>query len=192
MTPDRDLVAAFQLGRKEAFGELYDRYIEKIYRFVYYKTQHKETAEDIVSDVFMKAVAKLDDFDASAGTFQAWIYRIARNAVIDHYRGRKQDQNIEDIWDLAATGDIERDTDMKNRLAQVEKYLSTLKPEQRDIIMLRIWQDLPYQEIAAILGKSEASCKMAFSRGIKDLRKAMPADLFVLLLLFDVVMRSSQ
>ncbi|PIR75566.1 MAG: hypothetical protein CO030_02135 [Candidatus Magasanikbacteria bacterium CG_4_9_14_0_2_um_filter_42_11] len=73
-------------GDREAFGQLYDLYIKEIYRFVYYKTHQKETAADITADIFVKALHKIDTFDAMKGSFRTWLYTIARSAVIDHYR----------------------------------------------------------------------------------------------------------
>jgi RNA polymerase sigma-70 factor (ECF subfamily) len=168
-----------QSGDREEFGQLYDRYIKKIYDFVYYKTQHKETAEDLVSQIFTKALSKIGSFNTNKGTFQAWLYQIARNTVIDHYRTRKKDRNIEDIFDLASEIDIERDTEVKIKLAEVEEYLRDLKPEQRDIILMRVWQGMSYRDISVIMGKSEASCKMMYSRGINKLRNEIPLVLLI-------------
>lgn len=184
MTEDTQIIKKIQQGETEEFGRLYDSYIEKIYKFVYYKTHHKETAEDIVSLVFIKAQKKIQNFDLSTGTFQSWLYTIARNTVIDHYKTKKHDSNIEDAWDLSSDENIELDTDMKMSLEKLETYISKLKSDQRDILIMRLWQGLSYKEIAEALGKSEASCKMTFSRSIKKLREEMPADLFVVMLLF--------
>jgi RNA polymerase sigma-70 factor (ECF subfamily) len=132
----------------------------------------------------MKALEKIEGFDNKKGTFQAWIYKIARNTVIDHYRTRKVDTNIEDVWDLSSGEDLDRDLDVKQKLEHIEKYLVKLKSEQRDIIIMRIWQGMSYREISEVLGKSEDSCKMMFSRVIKKLREEMPLVIFLALLLF--------
>ena len=150
---------------------------------MYYKTTHKETAEDIVSTVFMKALGKINGFDSQKGTFQAWLYQVARNTVIDHYRTRKMEANIEDVWDLAGNEDVERDTDARLKLEKVEQYLKKLKSEQRDIIIMRVWQNMSHLEIAQALGKSEASVKMKYSRAITTLRQEMPLAIYIFLLL---------
>ncbi|MCU0678942.1 MAG: RNA polymerase sigma factor [Planctomycetes bacterium] len=164
-------IKACQTGQTEEFSRLYDAYIRKIYDFIYYKTTHKETAEDLTSVTFMKALEKIYSFSPAKGTFQAWLYQIARHTVIDHYRSKKDAADIADIWDLSGNEDLERDLDLRTKLAAVEKYLAKLKVEQRDIIIMRVWQEMSYAEIAAILGKSEASCKMAYSRAISLLRQ---------------------
>ncbi len=180
---EQKIIIACQRGSKEEFGRLYDSYARKIYDFVYYKTHHKETAEDITSRVFIKALEKIDTFSCERGFFSAWIYQIARNSVIDFYRTKKGDIGIDDVWDLASSDNIERDIDVRQKLEKVEEYLKKIKSSQREIIILRVWQGMSYKEIAEILDKSEASCKMMFSRAINDLRKEAPIYLVLHILL---------
>lgn len=180
---DTQLVARAKAGDKAAFGELYDKFIKPIYTFIYYKTHHKETAEDITSLVFTRAYTSLKNFDQDKGTFSAWVYQIARNAVIDHYRSSKPMMDIEDAWDLAGKEDVERDAHTRIELAKVEMYLKELSSEQRDIVIMRVWQEMSYAEIAEALGKSEASCKMMFSRTIATLRETMPLPALLIFLL---------
>lgn len=183
MTDDKNIILSCQKGELEQFGRLYDKYIRKIYDFIYYKVNHRETAEDICSLVFTKALKKISAFDPEAGTFQAWLYQIARNSVIDHYRTQKQADNIEDYWSLSADTDLPRDLEIKLKLEEVDQYLKALNSRQREIIIMRLWQGLSYREIADALEQSEGSVKMAFSRGLNKLRQEMPAWLFLLFLL---------
>lgn len=175
------------LGKRENtknFSQLYDKYVKKIFNFIYYKTHHKETAEDLTSETFMKALTKISGFDESKGTFSSWLYKIARNTVIDFYRTKKSNLNIDDIWDLANEEDIACDLDTKQKLTEVKKYLKTLKSEQREIVILRVWEGMSYKEISEAMDKSEASCKMTFSRTIKILKGKMPLSVFLTMLLF--------
>lgn len=181
-TEETTLIARYQHGESDAFGELYDRYITKIYRFIYYKVLHKETAEDIASDVFYKALANLASYDITKGPFAAWLYRIARNAVIDHYRATKATTNIEDVFDLGINERIAERIDAAATLAHVSEYMSTLTSKQREIVTLRIWGELRYREIAEIVGGSEDSVKMTFSRVIKDIREKFGPVAILLLL----------
>jgi len=158
-------------GDSEAFGVLYDRYIEKIYRFIYYKTFVKETAEDLASDVFHKAFERIHTFSSEKGVFSAWIYRIARNAVIDHYRTQKKNIPIDDVFDLATENRTVEEHDAISSLARVEEYLKTIPSRQREIITLRLWEELSYKQIADVIGGTEDSVKMAFSRAIRELRE---------------------
>jgi RNA polymerase sigma-70 factor (ECF subfamily) len=176
-------IAKVQSGDTAAFGPVYDAHIERIYRFVYYKTHHRPTAEDITADVFMKALAKISSFDAERGTFTGWLYQIARNSVIDHYRRERPTDDIEDVWGLAADSDTARDAEAAIMAERLHEHLSALTSEQRDIVIMRVWEGLSYREIADALGKSEASCKMAFSRATKTLRASMGLAAFILFLM---------
>lgn len=183
------LAAESKAGNKEAFGMLYEHFIRPIYNFIYYKTHHKETAEDLASKTFIKAYQSLHMFNDDRGPFSAWLYQIARNLVIDHYRAQKPLLNVEDVWDLSSSEDIESDTDTKLKLEKIKVYLQDLSSEQRDIVIMRIWQEMSYSEIATALGKSEASCKMSFSRSMRKLREIIPEEILIMLLLFTVITR---
>lgn len=160
-----------QSGETEAFGVLYDRYIDKIYRFVYYKTFSKETAEDITSQVFHKALEKINTYTESKGSFSSWLYRIARNSVIDHYRTSKDDLPLEDVFEVGFDERTPESLDAISALKTIRAYLETLDARQREIIILRVWEEKSYKEIAEIIGGTEAGVKMAFSRGIRELRE---------------------
>jgi len=168
---DTALIGMIQGGNTALFGVLYDRYLDRIYRFIYYKTWNKDTAEDITSDVFHKALTRISSFDAHKGNFSQWIYRIARNAVIDHYRTAKRHVPIEDVFDLGEEDHTVHEHDIRISMKHVEGYLRTLTPRQREIITLRIWEEKSYKEIAEIVDGTEDSVKMAFSRTMKELRQ---------------------
>lgn len=186
MIDEQKLVAQTQSGNKDAFGELYEQYVKQIYNFVYYKTHHKETAEDLTSQAFMKAYNNFHTFDQDKGPFSAWLYRIARNCVVDHYRAKKPATvDIEDIWDfdIANSEDVLRDTHNKLLFEEVSVYMKELTAEQREVVTMRIWGEMSFKEIAEALGKSEGSSKMLFSRTLSRLKEKMPlATLSVLLL----------
>ncbi len=167
---EKDLIIRSQKGESAAFGRLYDKYIRTIYDFVYYKTCHKETAEDLTSQTFFKALKNMASVD-SAKPFASWLYKIAQNTVLDHYRTKRNNQDIDDIYDIADDTDIVSSLDIEEDSKHIKKYLEKLTPLERDIIIMRVWQELSYKEIAEIVGKSEASCKMSYSRSIKKLKE---------------------
>lgn len=180
---EKQIIEKCQNGDTEKFGLIYDKYVKKIYNFIYYKTFHKETAEDILSQVFFKALNKINSYNPNSGSFSSWIYKIARNQIIDHYRTKKNNINIEDVWNIEDGSNISLDAENKIKLEQVKKYLSKYSAEQRDIIILKLWEEMSYKEIAEIMGKSEAGCKMMFSRAINKLRQEMPLHILIMLLL---------
>ena len=166
------------------FWKIYDMYIDSIYKFIYLKTSSKEVAEDITSDVFMSALNKIDSFNIEANSsIKSWLYRIANNKVIDFYRTNKTTEEIWDYLDMSIKEDISGDIDNKEKLKEIVKFLDTLKKDQREIITLRIWEDLSYREISEITGKSIDNCKKIVSRSLKLISAN-----FVLLLLLIIIL----
>lgn len=182
--PENEIVSRVQNGETQFFGALYELYLKKIFVFIYYKTHHRETAQDLTSQTFMKALEKISTFDSGRGRFNSWIYGIARNSVTDHFRSFHFAKNIEDVWDLTTGEDVVRDVSNKIQLEEIRVGLQKLSPQQREIIILRVWQGLKFSEISEILGKSEAACKMEFSRGIKNLEKEVILVLLLVSLTF--------
>ena len=182
MENDESLILAYKNGEVEKFGLLYDKYIKKIYNYVFYQTRHKETAEDLVSLTFFKALEKIDSYKIGSNNFSAWLYKIAKNNVIDHYRKNKINVNIDDLWGLGEEPIVEIDYDTKIKLYEVKKQLDKFKPEQKEVIILRVWQGLSYKEIAEITGKSESGCKMVFLRAISSLRNDLRLTIIFLLI----------
>jgi len=184
-TSDNALVQSCQQGQSDDFGRLYEKYIKKIYNFIYYRTLHQETAEDLTSTTFIKALENIKRYQAQNGSFSSWLYQIARNNVIDHYRSQKKDINIDEVLNLGYRINIEKDIDTKERLEKIAEYLGHLDQEQREVILMRVWDGLSYKEIAEITQKSQASLKMMFSRAARKLKKENALGLFILLLLIN-------
>jgi RNA polymerase sigma-70 factor (ECF subfamily) len=172
-----------QKGQAEQFGLLYNKYIKKIYNFIYYRILHTQTAEDLTSIVFTKAFSKLNKFNSKKGSFSAWLYQIARNTLTDYYRSKKVDYDIDGFWNLSDKTDLIKELDLKDKLGEVKQYLNKLPLAQRELIIMRIWDGLSYKEISNILGKSEASCKMMFSRALNKLREDLPLSIITIILI---------
>ncbi|OGH69789.1 MAG: hypothetical protein A3C90_02065 [Candidatus Magasanikbacteria bacterium RIFCSPHIGHO2_02_FULL_51_14] len=160
----------------DAFGELYDGYVERIYRFIYFKISNREEAEDLTSDVFLKLWNYLID-DRSrrpdVKSVSGLAYAIARNTVVDWYRDRakKQEQAlIEELVEPAAADIVEKlhtayDAD------QLLRVIKTLKQEYQEVILLRFIEELSITEIADVIGKKKTAVRVTLHRAVKKLRE---------------------
>lgn len=185
---ESDAVARCLAGDLSAFTFLYESYFERIYGFIFKRVRHKETAEDLTSTTFVKALERFSTFSLDRGNFSTWLYRIASNNIIDHYRSKREHDDIDEMIDIADNTDVEREVSASQDLQEVKKFLETLSEEQQSIITMRVWEGLSFKEIAQILQKSEASCKMMFSRSVKKIRSQFPAmSLLILLAVFTII-----
>jgi RNA polymerase sigma factor (sigma-70 family) len=162
-----------QNGDLDAFATLYDNYVKRIYDFIYYRTSHKQTAEDLTSVTFTKAFQNIKSFRSDTGLFSSWLYKIARNTVIDHMRTNKPTVDLDAAVNSPAKDNVAGETELKDRLQQVKTYLNKLSEDQRDIVVMRLWDELTYAEIANVTGKSEGNCKVIFSRVMAKMQKEL-------------------
>ena len=169
-------------GDREAFGRLYDLYSKRIYAYLFYRTLSREAAEDLAGAVFLRVLEGLDGFRPESGSFSAWIYGIARNALRDHYRESARVASLgemSDLWEASDAGSLEIEAENRDLWERLKPHLAALTREQREIVILRTWDELPYAEIALMLGKTEGACKMSYSRSLSLLREAMPLSLLI-------------
>lgn len=160
-------------GDISSFSVLYDYYIDKIFRFIYFKVPPGE-AEDLTEDVFVKVMEKKHTFDPTKSSFSTWIYTIARNTVIDFLRARKVTSeltdSLEDEDDSVQPAFLtEKSLEMQN----LKIALETLAKDKQDMVILRFVDELSYQEIASILDKSEGSIRISMMRALRDLRSVL-------------------
>jgi RNA polymerase sigma-70 factor, ECF subfamily len=124
------LVRQAKSGDSDAFAQLYDAYLERVYRYVFFRVTDEETAEDLTSQVFLKAWEHLDHYQLTSTPFLAWLYTIARNQVIDHYRTHKETLTLEDAVSLPAEGDgVDDEVQVKFELQDVREALQFLTEE---------------------------------------------------------------
>ena len=169
-TEDRILIIRATEGDAEAFGLLFDKYSKKIYRFIYYKVSRTEIAEDLTSQSFLKTWEHLYE-GSKINNFQQWIYRVARNLVIDYYRSREKEElpliyQEEEIIDESLIVDPESSL----KLEELKKLLLSLKSDIREIVILKFIEDLSIKEIAKIVDKSPGNIRVIIHRAIKELK----------------------
>ncbi len=172
---ERQLVLQAQAGNSEAFGQLYDAYMERIYRFVYFRVEDQQTAEDITSQVFLKAWSNLDRFQFSRTPYLAWLYTIAHNAVIDHYRTRKVTTALDDVQlsQPDHSEAVENDIDLTVEMRSVKSALQTLTDDQQRVLTLKFIEGMSNNEIARHLGKREGAIRALQMRGLQALAKQL-------------------
>lgn len=177
---DQSLLSRLKNDNKEAFVEAYDLYIDQIYRFVFFKVGNKEEAEDITSAVFLKTWNHIQESEKLVEkTLKALLYKIARNAIIDHYRKRSNQTNFsiddeENGFDaIDEKQNIEENFQIKNDIELVQSKLQELKDEYREIILLRYINEMSIEEIAVILGKSKGNIRVLTHRALKALSDIM-------------------
>lgn len=166
-----EILVLAKAGQQEALADIYETYFVRVYRFVFYRVSHKETAEDITEEVFIKAfkgLKNLEELDA----FEGWLFQIARNLVIDYYRKKKQLVPLDSVENT-----LEYDTNVVEIInLQLEqsiliKLLKELNDEQQTVIKMKFFEELDNSAIARILDKTEGAIRVIQHRAILKLKE---------------------
>lgn len=161
-------------GESSAFGLLYDRYQPQIYRFIYLKTSHREEAEDLTHQVFLNAWKNIENYRHKGFPFSSWLYQIARNQVIDHYRTKKTTTSLEVIEEIEEEESTpHKKAEIKFEMEAVKNAIPQLPLEQQDVIIMRFVEELSPKEIALALEKPESTIRVLQHRAIKNLQKLL-------------------
>ena len=158
----------------EQFSQIYDQYIDKIYRFIFLKVGSEEIAEDVTSKVFIKGWEAFKDPSEPIKNPGAFLYQIARNAVIDHYRekGRAKTVSADDSPEIIDPGTNAQDMAILSAdINQVKKGIQKLKKEHQDIIIWHYLEDMPIADIAELIDKPAGTVRVMLHRGLKDLKE---------------------
>jgi len=148
----------------------FEEYYPMIYNYIYYRVLHKETAEDLTSDVFYKALAFAESFDKRKASYKTWLFTIAHNIVVNHYRGRKAVFPLDEFDTLPMESSIEDTVETGEDYRQLYNLLKTLPEREREVIALRFWGEMTYKEIATRIGMREKSVSSMMSRLMAKLR----------------------
>lgn len=168
------LVALAQDGEMDAIGALYDQHQASVFRYVWSSVSDRQLAEDLTGEVFTRMLAALPHYRSGARPFRAWLFRIARNLVIDHYRksGKDRASSLEEVAEIPQ-GEKHEPASAYERGLIVERLhtaLSELDTLQREVLVLRFLNGLTIKETAQVLDKTEAAIKALQHRGLASLR----------------------
>jgi RNA polymerase sigma-70 factor (ECF subfamily) len=171
----------YKQGDIDAYGVIYSQFVRKVYDFCYYKTFDKDRAEDITSEVFMKGIKSIGSFRGTAeAELGSWLLKIAYNLIVDGARAHRDTSDLDVIAETHGESvDHATVIDSKNKLEEVLGYLDTLKPLHKDILIMRIWDELSFAEIAAVTGKSADNCKQIVSRTLREIQDNIAFLLFL-------------
>jgi RNA polymerase sigma-70 factor (ECF subfamily) len=160
-------------GDREAFGELYGRYVERIFNYVYYRTGNLHDAEDLTARVFQRAMNHIARYDDRGVPFSAWLYRIAHNLVANWHRdrGRRQEIPLSDVPVVPSKEErpeawLVRSQEQDTLL----RHIRQLPPDRQTLLILKFVEDLSNAEIGRIMGRSEGAIKSLYHRTLLALR----------------------
>jgi RNA polymerase sigma-70 factor (ECF subfamily) len=169
----RELVARGQQGDRDALEELYLLHFDRIYSYLHVSVGNRHDAEDLTTQTFLKMLEKIGSFKWQSAPFSAWLFRIAHNLAMDHFRARRRWQPEEEVpeapgeeepsAELAAMHTIGRESMLK--------LIERLSPEQQQVLTLKFVFNLPNAEVAAILDKTEGAIKSLQHRALVSLQK---------------------
>lgn len=170
---DQELLGRALQGDADAFGDLYERYLDEIQRFVFYRVADRLEAEDLTETVFLKAWEALPRFESSNVNLRAWLYRIAHNSLIDHYRTRKvtTELSAEQLHDTHPLPErLVQDLDDQKQLAALIK---TIDPTLQQVIACRFISGLSHAETGEIMGIKEGHVRVLQLRALQKLRELL-------------------
>jgi len=164
-------------GDVDAFGQLYTLHIDAIYRYIYFRVGDVSEAEDLTEQVFLNAWEALPGYKHLGNPITSWLYRIAHNIVVDHYRLNKTrdnsisqyQQEYEDLIEQSALQQVIDNEDMAN----LARAISRLNEDQQQVIILRFMEGYSHKEVAQVLDKNEGACRMIQYRALVNLQQML-------------------
>lgn len=159
---------------KDAFGQLYERYHERIYNYVYYRTGNVADAEDLTAKIFIRAMQHIGRYEDKGVPFSAWLYRIGHNLVANWHRdnSRRQLIALDDVaqWRFAGEGP-EFATQLMEDKEMLLAAIRRLPADRQELLILKFVEQLPNAEIGEIMGRSEGAIKSLYHRTLLSLRE---------------------
>jgi RNA polymerase sigma-70 factor (ECF subfamily) len=170
-----ELVERARRLEEPAWAEIYRRHAQQVYAYIYYRLGDQHTAEDLASDVFVKALAGIKGYAWRGTPLLAWLYRIAHNVTVDHRKSAARRMQHQ------APGDADAAEDRVDRLGELDaradmmSAIRALTEDQQQVVILRFYQGLSNAEVSSVLGKPEGAVKALQSRALRSLRRHLEA-----------------
>ena len=160
---------------RKIFSQIYDKYIDKIYRFIFLKVNSQEIAQDLTSETFLRGWESFQTKNEEIENIQAFLYRIARNLVTDHYREKGKAKVISaEYWEVTdPRQNLAEKSLLESDIDNIRMALFSLKEEYQDVIIWHYLDDLPIQEVAKMMGRTEEATRVLLHRALKNLRNVI-------------------
>ena len=161
---------------QEAFAQLYDRHVVRIYRHIYYMVSDPTTSEDLTAQTFLKAWEAIDRYKERGAPIVAWLLRISHNLTVSYLRSKRDHSELDETFlDSKMTRNPEEALEQASDEKSMREAVLKLRDEQRQVIMLRFVEEMDYREVADIIGKSVPAVRVIQHRALGNLRKIMMA-----------------
>lgn len=172
--PDLPLVRAAKADSR-AFEPLYRRYLAPVYSYAFYHLRDHHDAEDITERAFLSALDALPAFEERGGTFRAWLFRIAHNALVNQIRTRSRHRTepLDAIAQHAGPEDVHASVARREDARRVWRAVSSLPDERRRVVILRFVDELSSREIGEVLGRSEGAVRVLLHRALRDVAREL-------------------
>jgi len=175
---EQRLIDAAKNGDEEALSELYQRHVKAIYHYIFARVSNVSVAEELTSDVFVRAIETLDQYERRKVPFLGWLYRIAHGKVVDHHRGMRFRANHLHIEDVVVATDDNTEKKVTDQLYQefVLQHLHELNDAQQQVLVLRFLQGHSVRATAKLMEKSESAVRSLQFRAVQTLSELLQMD----------------
>jgi RNA polymerase sigma-70 factor (ECF subfamily) len=170
---ESELISLATDGSADAFGALYDKYIDQIYNYIYYRTSNTKDAEDLCSRVFIRALHHIERYEDRGYPFSAWLYRIAHNLVINWYRDREKAEEIslnDQYPPPRMDGSVEDRIEKEDEAKALLQVIADLPEDRKELLILKHVEGLTNSEIGQIMDRTEGAIKALYHRTLESLR----------------------
>jgi len=162
-------------NKRKVFSKIYDQYIDKIYRFIFLKVNSQEIAQDLTSETFLRSWETFNEKNEEIENIQAFLYRVARNLVTDHYREKARNQVVSAEFApiIDPKQDLEEKSLFNSDIDTVKIALADLKEDYQNVIIWHYLDDLPIQEVSEMMGRTEETTRVLLHRALKSLKSKL-------------------